>query len=188
MVATTNILNSLSLLFVAILLLGLSRLAMAASPNLEDAQTHCAEPAHQLSRALDEAVGMSGQVLDDKLRGQFLKHFEQCRAIYRYHLQRLAEEFTDLPADAYCHSVRREFIEAESLFDVAANRAIQLPLASDEDRQAAAAFLRQASSTLLRTLNGLFLLRHGICMEERIVPFDHPPFESDINRTYPHIE
>ncbi|WP_373185338.1 hypothetical protein [Halopseudomonas sp.] len=183
------------------MLLGFSWLALAEPDNSSadapvapallvagpaDGQSYCAEPAYQFSIALSAAVSAHG--VDEELRARFLSHLETCRAVYRYHLQRLASEFDDLPPGAYCHSVRREFIEAEELFDIAAIRGMQLPLDSDEARRAAADFFRHASPALVRAVNGLFLLRHGICVEERIAPFDHPPFQSRINRTYPHIE
>lgn len=188
MVAITNSSSQCRLFFVALMLLVTPWLALAYAAttvaNPEDAQTFCAEPAHQFSLKLSQAA--AGQGLDDELRGEFLKQLEQCRAVYRFHLQQLADEFDDLPAGAYCHSVRREFVESEYLFTVAASRAVQLPLLTDEDRKVAAAFFRRTAPALVRAVNGLFILRHGICMEERIAPFDQPPFESEINRTYPH--
>lgn len=152
----------------------------------EDAQTYCAGPVQAFARALEQINPNQG--VDEPLRDQFLQDLEQCRTVYRYQLTRLADDFTDLPAGAYCHSVRREFIESEDLFDIAAARAQQLPLESEEERGVAADFFLQAGAALVRAVNGLFLLRHGICEEERIAPFDQHPFKNDIGRTYPHIQ
>lgn len=201
MVATTNISYRCQRLFTAVMLLASSWLALAgpvdpvsnargaafvAVADPADAQAYCAGPAHRFSLALSKA--MSAQGVDDELRSQFLRHLKQCREVYQYQLQQLADEFDDLPADAYCHSVRREFVEAESLFDIAEVRANQLPLSSEEERLAAGTFFRHASPALARAVNGIFLLRHGICMEERIAPLEQPPMGSRINQTYPHIE
>jgi hypothetical protein len=188
MVATTNTLIRRVLLLVAAIWLASPwpLLAEEAAADLDDAQALCAAPAYQFSSDLAEAS--AAQALEETLRQQFLVHLEKCRAVYRYHLAQVTDDFLDLPADAYCHAVRRDFIESEYLFDVAASRAAQLPLGSIEDRAAAAEFLQRANSALVRAVNGVFLLRHGICMEERIAPFTRPPFESEINRTYPHIE
>lgn len=188
MVASTDMLiHRLLLLAAAMWLLSpWAALAEGAVAELEDAQTACAAPVSALSAELTEAA--IGQGADEEMRQQFLSRLEQCRAVYRYHLAKVGADFVDLPASAYCHSVRRDFVHAEYLFDVAASRAEQVPLNSTEDRISAAEFLRDANGALVRAVNGVFLLRHGICMEERIAPFTHPPFESEINRTYPHIE
>tara|TARA_R110000850_G_scaffold86850_4_gene186867 strand:+ start:2090 stop:2791 length:702 start_codon:yes stop_codon:yes gene_type:complete len=188
MVATTNRLTRRLSLLLAAMGLALPCLLLAAQPDVElkDAQTLCAAPAQQFSARLTEA-GTTAAV-DESLREQFLAHLEQCRAVYRYHLAQVGRDFQDLPAGAYCHSVREDFIEAEYLFDVASLRAAALPLGSEEEREEAVAFLQDANGALVRAVNGVFLLRHGICMEERIAPFARPPFESEINRTYPHIE
>lgn len=188
MVATTNRHIPRLSFFVAVIWLALSCPVLAGEvvAEAEDAQALCAKPAQQFSDRLAETSATQG--IDETLREQFLAHLEQCRAVYRYHLARIEADFQDLPARAYCHSVRRDFLDAEHLFDVAVLRAAQLPLASTDQRSEAVAFLQNANSALVRAVNGVFLLRHGICKEERIVPFDRPPFESEINRTYPYNE
>lgn len=201
MIATTKSPSRCQLLFAAVMLLASSWLALAepvgsvanargvalvAATDPTDAQAYCAGPVHRFSRVLSKA--MAAQGVDDELRSQFLRNLKQCREVYRYQLQQLADEFGDLPADAYCHSVLREFVESESLFDIAEVRANQLPLSSEEERLAAGMFFRHASPALARAVNGLFLLRHGICREERIAPLVQPPMGSRINQTYPHIE
>ena len=153
-----------------------------------DAQAHCAGPTQRFMDQLNVADADGDRHIDDALRGAFVRNLEQCRASYQYQLKQLEVEFDDLPADAYCHSVRREFIEAESLFDIAVARVEQLPLDGDEEQRSAAVFFAHASDALVRAVNGLFLLRHGICLEERIAPFDQPPFGGGPSQTYSHIE
>jgi hypothetical protein len=129
-----------------------------------------------------------GKRIDDALRDEFERNLERCRASYQYQLKQLEVKFDDLPVDAYCHSVRRESIDAESLLDIDAARVKQLPLNGGEEQRAAADFLAHASDGLVRSVNGLFLLRHGICIEERITPFDQLPFGGSPSQTYSHIE
>jgi hypothetical protein len=153
-----------------------------------DAQAHCAAPAQRFMDQLNATDAGVGKRIDDVLRDEFVRNLERCRASYQYQLKQLEIEFNDLPVDAYCHSVRREFIDAESLFDIAVARVRQLPLNGDEEQRTAVDFFAHASDALVRSVNGLFLLRHGICVEERITPFDQPPFGGSPSQTYSHIE
>tara|TARA_R110000782_G_scaffold138157_1_gene230782 strand:- start:1174 stop:1761 length:588 start_codon:yes stop_codon:yes gene_type:complete len=161
-----------------------------ASPKTDpaDAQAHCAGPVQRFMDQLNAADADVGRRIDDVLRDEFVRNLERCRASYQYQLKQLEIEFNDLAVDAYCHSVRREFIDAESLFDIAVARVRQLPLNGDEEQRTAVDFFAHASDALVRSVNGLFLLRHGICVEERITPFDQPPFGGSPSQTYSHIE
>lgn len=154
--------------------------------SANDANTHCAEPALQLEQELQAAL--EENTIDASHRQRFLEQVKQCRVIYQVELENLRVDFADLPEDAYCHAVRREFTEALDLFDDIEAKAAEMPLENEEDREAAGTFYSLTSPGLVRAVNGLFLLRHGICMEEEIAPFDHPLTDTEISQPNIYLE
>lgn len=151
-----------------------------------DANTQCAEPALQLEHQLQAALADNS--IDASHRQRFLDQVQQCRGVYQVELENLRRDFAELPEDAYCHAVRREFSEALNLFDDIEAKAAEMPLDSEEDRAAAGTFFSLTSPGLVRAVNGLFLLRHGICMEEEIAPFEHPLTDTEISQPNIYLE
>lgn len=144
-----------------------------------DAQKLCAAPATELQRALARALKVHAVTANH--RRAFLRQLDSCREVYLLEMQRLEADFADLPAGSICHSAQRDLHEGLDIFDAIEARARALPLRSAEDLQAAGTFFNLTSPGLVRAVNGLYLLRHAVCLEERSAPFPASLTDSEIS-------
>lgn len=134
-----------------------------------DAQRVCASPLTKLQATLAEAMA-TGQVKPEH-KQSFLESLARCRSVYQVEMQRLNSDFAGLPEDSYCHAVQHGLHEGLAIFNAIETRARGLPMHTAEGRQAAGHFFRLTSPGLVRAVNGVYLLRHGVCMEEQSASF-----------------
>lgn len=151
-----------------------------------DAQRLCAAPVADFQHVLARAMAADG-IKSEHKRG-FKQQLQQCRSVYEAEMERLKADFTDLPQSSVCHSAQRDLREGLEIFDAIEQRAQQLTLDTEEDRQAAGVFFSRTSPGLVRAVNGLYLLRHGVCMEEQRAPFDAVLTDPDISHPALYLE
>lgn len=159
---------------------------MAKAPAGADAQQLCATPVAEFQQVLAGAI--KERRLTAAHRRGFLRQVENCRSVYHLELARLKADFADLPGSSVCHSAQRELAEGLDIFDAIAARARELPLDSQETREAAGVFFNSTSPGLVRAVNGLYLLRHGVCIEELYAPFDAALTDSEISRSHIYLQ
>lgn len=158
---------------------------VASAPGV-DAQRLCAAPVAEFEQAL--ANVMTQGAVESRHKRDFLLQLSRCRAVYEAEMERLKADFTDLPQSSVCHSAQRDLREGLEIFDAIEQRAQQLTLDTEEDRQAAGVFFSRTSPGLVRAVNGLYLLRHGVCMEEQRAPFDAVLTDPDISHPALYLE
>lgn len=142
---------------------------LQVAPTGVDAQLLCASPITELQASLAAAMA-TGQVKTEHKQA-FLRSLARCRSVYQVEMQRLNSDFAGLAEDSYCHAAQHGLHEGEAIFSAIETRARGLPMHTAEGRQAAGNFFRLNSPGLVRAVNGLYLLRHGVCMEEQSAPF-----------------
>jgi hypothetical protein len=157
----------------------------AVAPGV-NAQRMCAAPAAEFQQALADA--MADGLVKPQHKSAFLQQLGRCRAVYQAEIARLKTDFAALPSTSVCHSAQRDLHEGLEIFDAIKARAQLLPLDSEEDRQAAGIFFTRTSPGLVRAVNGLYLLRHGVCMEEERAPFDSASTDSEISHPTLYLE
>lgn len=156
-----------------------------AAPGV-DAQRLCAAPATEFEQALADA--MVADLVKRQHRRYFLQQLSRCRAVYQAEIERLDADFAALPPTSICHSAQRDLHHGLEIFDAIQVRAQQLPLDTEEDRQAAGIFFSRTSPGLVRAVNGLYLLRHGVCMEEQRASFDSVLTDPEISHSSRYLE
>ncbi|MFO7704341.1 MAG: hypothetical protein R6V43_04275 [Halopseudomonas sp.] len=159
---------------------------MHVAPAGVDAQRVCASPVTELQETLAEAMA-TGQVKAEHKQA-FLVSLARCRSVYQMEMQRLTSDFAGLAEDSYCHAAQHGLHEGVTIFNAIEARARGLPMHTAAGRQAAGQFFRLASPGLVRAVNGLYLLRHGVCMEEQRAPFAPPRTDAEIGHPRLHRE
>lgn len=153
--------------------------AVTVAPPGVDAQRLCAAPATELQQALTRAL--KAHAVTAEHQRDFFRQLDSCREVYGLEMQRLEADFADLPAGSICHSAQRDLQEGLKIFDAIEARARALPLRSEEDLQAAGTFFNLTSPGLVRAVNGLYLLRHAVCLEERSAALPASRTDSEIS-------
>ncbi|WP_152486770.1 hypothetical protein [Halopseudomonas pelagia] len=156
------------------------------APAGVNAQQLCAAPVLAFQERLAEA--MLERVVTPGHQQSFLKQVQSCRRVYQLEVERLEADFAALPNSSVCHAALRELPEGLDVFNAIEKRARALRLDSQENRDAAGAFFRLTSPGLVRAVNGLYLLRHGVCMEEVYAPFATVLTDPEISRALIYLE
>lgn len=154
--------------------------ASSAPEEGVNAQERCAAPVVEFQQEVNRAKQQD--VLAVQHQRRFLQQLDSCRSVYQLELERLRADFAKLPSSSVCQAAQRELPEALEVFDAMAERARALQFDTRENRQAAAAFFSLTGPGLVRAVNGLYLLRYGVCMEEIYAPFTTPLTDPDITR------
>lgn len=111
----------------------------------------------------------------------FLSLIDSCRQVYLSELERLAADFKQLPSDSVCHAAQGDLPEGLAVFDDIEMHARALHFDSQENREAAGTFFSLTGPGMVRAVNGLYLLRYGVCVEEQSAPFGLPLTDSVIS-------
>jgi hypothetical protein len=152
--------------------------APAVNPGV-NAQQLCAAPASELQEQVSSMTAR--REVTTEHQQAFLGLVDSCRKVYLSEIERLAADFAQLPSDSVCHAAQRDLPEGLVVFDDIEAHARALHFDSQENREAAGTFFSLTGPGMVRAVNGLYLLRYGVCVEEQSAPFDTPLTDSVIS-------